>query len=150
MLTSSHPRSIVCFVAFVLVVAAGCCALSPVPVSHAHYNGPANEIPWVEIQPNLWRLTTAGDIVRALRPNMLLPRKASALHLASSLGPTDGGGIQVYVDGFRIGGLEVLERIPARAVLTVRRLTPSEATTRYGSGHTNVVIAVTMHPNAAR
>jgi hypothetical protein len=131
-------------------MALGCHASSVVPVSRWHHNRSANEIPWVEIEPNLWRLTTAGDIVRALRPSMLVPRDAGALHQVANPGTVDGRGIDVYVDDLWIGGREILEQIPALDVLNVRRLSSSEATLRYGTGHPNGVIVVTTHRNAAR
>ena len=41
----------------------------------------------------------------------------------------------VYMDGVRSGDLEELHLISAEDVDTITRLSPSDATTRYGTGH---------------
>jgi hypothetical protein len=50
--------------------------------------------------------------------------------------------IVVYVDGTRAGGTGFLRQVEASAVVSMRYLSPSEASTRYGSGHNGGVIQV--------
>ena len=52
-------------------------------------------------------------------------------------------GIQVYVDGTRVGGVDALRRLPTMTIFSIRRYTGTEAQTRFGVGHSNGVIAVT-------
>jgi hypothetical protein len=55
---------------------------------------------------------------------------------------TGGGGIMVYVDGVRRGGLDVLQSIGIEQVGELRFLDANDATTRYGTGHVYGAIEV--------
>ncbi|HEU4995641.1 MAG TPA: hypothetical protein VFT29_12525 [Gemmatimonadaceae bacterium] len=65
--------------------------------------------------------------------------------LRSELGAP--AGIQVYLDGIRMGGLGELKRIPAQGIHSIRHYTGTEAQTRFGPGHSDGVIAVSTRPD---
>jgi hypothetical protein len=48
----------------------------------------------------------------------------------------------VYVGGIRVGGIEALNNIVASTIGEIRRLDPTEATIRFGSGHADGAILV--------
>jgi hypothetical protein len=82
-----------------------------------------------------------GDLysaVQQLRPSFLQTR-----------GPTSTGVgtapevLQVYVNGVRTGDVSALRQLQAVDVKEVRRLSATEATQRYGTGHTMGAILVT-------
>jgi hypothetical protein len=52
--------------------------------------------------------------------------------------------MQVYVNGTKKGNLDALHQIQAIDVREVRRLSATEATQRYGTGHTMGAIVVTL------
>ncbi len=66
--------------------------------------------------------------IRSLRPSWLWRRGNATL---SNPDPRP----IVYLDGVRTGYLGELRLISADDVETIRRLSPSDATTRYGTGH---------------
>lgn len=78
---------------------------------------------------------TAYDLVRNVRPLWLRIRGATS--------PTTDGAIALYVDGARYGTSEDLRRISVTAVESMRYLSPSDATNRYGTGHVHGAILVT-------
>lgn len=61
--------------------------------------------------------------------------------------PGMNAGIQVYVDGNRIGGVQELRRLATSGVYSIRRYSATESQTRYGVGHSNGVIAVATGPD---
>jgi hypothetical protein len=73
---------------------------------------------------------TAMDVVRRLRPAWLRVR-------------TGGDEAVVYIDRTRRGGLELLRSLVVEVVLEMRYMSPSDATTRFGTGHRGGVILVT-------
>ncbi|MEK7380553.1 MAG: hypothetical protein AAB075_06040 [Gemmatimonadota bacterium] len=81
-------------------------------------------------------IQTAYDAVRRLRGAMLRTRPGGSVLQGSDP-------IWVYVDNVKAGGPEALENILASQVYEIRKLSASDATTRYGTGHTNGVILVT-------
>ena len=70
----------------------------------------------------------AYQAIQSLRPNWLWNRSNATLSDPEPL-PL------VYVDGVRSGDLEVLRLVSVDAVDTISRLSPSDATTRWGTGH---------------
>jgi hypothetical protein len=78
------------------------------------------------------QFSTAYDAVQALRSNWLRARVQD--------GTSDD--VVVYVDGSRAGGTSFLRQIDASTVLSIRYLSPSEASTRLGHGHSGGVIQV--------
>lgn len=101
------------------------------------------DISRAEIDTDVGRYGTAYDIVRTLRPGMLVTRGPTrAVQTPATVwqaNPT----IKVYLDGVQFGGVESLAMIPARDVLDVRWLSAVDATTRYGTGNAAGVIVVT-------
>jgi hypothetical protein len=101
------------------------------------------EITLAEIRAMGERPTTANDIVKMLRPRMLLGRTQTGIERPPAMHPNEIAGLHVHVDDTRIGDVDFLATIPAKAVASIRWLSPSEASTQYGNGHTAGVIAVT-------
>lgn len=81
---------------------------------------------------------TAFDVVQQLRPQYLRARGQRTLQRA------DAGEPVIYVDNLRAGGIDALRTIRAGEIEEIRYLTPSEATTRYGTGHLGGAIAVVL------
>ena len=79
---------------------------------------------------------SAHDAIESLRPTWLYYQGNATISNPNPL-PT------VYVDGIRTGYLEELHLISADAVDTITRLSPPDATTRYGTGHLAGAINVT-------
>lgn len=77
----------------------------------------------------------AYDLVRTLRPNWLRTRGRSSIYHENP--------IMVYVDGNRMGGVEMLSTVATIAIEEIRYYSPSEAHSRFGLNHTNGAIAVT-------
>lgn len=74
------------------------------------------------------------DVIRQHRPQWLTRRGMTSIN--------NEGGIVVYVDGNRMGGLEVLRNIAAETVESARHLSAGEATTRFGTGHAHGAIVI--------
>ena len=89
--------------------------------------------------------SNAYDLIKTLRPQWLRARGISTgMPDPSGGGVSDpGGGIAVYVDGARQGGLDQLENIGAERVQELRYLSANDATQKYGTGHTQGAIEVT-------
>ncbi len=79
----------------------------------------------------------AYDAVQALHSNWLITRPASQL---------SSDQVQVYYDNVRLGGIDELQAIPIQPIYYMRYFTATEATTRWGLGHTQGVIYVSTHP----
>ncbi len=77
------------------------------------------------------------DAVEALHSNWLITRPNSFRAQSEVL---------VYMDNIRLGGVAEMQNIPLTSVEYVRYFDPSEATTRWGIGHTQGVIYVSTHP----
>ena len=89
----------------------------------------------------------AYDIVRRLRPHFLRQRSVGAIEKPLN---NDGSrntaamktDIQVYVNGIRRGGTGSLRELSRDAVVDIFYLGPSDATTRFGTGHESGAILV--------
>ena len=80
----------------------------------------------------------AYEAIQRLRSDFLTYRGETSLYLSRSKSmPT------VYVDEQRYGEITVLENIPAQEVASIHLYRAWEATTKYGTGNTAGVIAVT-------
>jgi hypothetical protein len=79
---------------------------------------------------------TAFDAVQQLRPDFLRGR---SLNTRSRVRPQTP---LVYLDGTRLGELAQLRSIPATIVQSIRLISASDATTRWGTGHPAGVIEV--------
>lgn len=85
----------------------------------------------------------AAQVIRELRPSWFNDRggRLDPLGVRRIVTPK---GIRVYVDGVgRSNGLGALEMIVAEEIHEMRRLDASEATQRFGLGHTSGAILVT-------
>jgi hypothetical protein len=80
--------------------------------------------------------STAMDVIQRLRPEFVRGRGRSSVQDPTAQFPV------VYVDGVRTGGLEALRSISAIDVREIRYVNSTDATTRYGTGHTGGVIEV--------
>jgi hypothetical protein len=89
--------------------------------------------------------SNAYDLIKTLRPQWFRARGISTgMPDPSGGGVSDpGGGIIVYVDGSRVGGVDELENYGAERIEEMRFLNSSDATTKYGTGHTQGAIEVT-------
>lgn len=81
-------------------------------------------------------VSTAMDVVQRLRPEFLRGRGRASIQDPAAQFPV------VYVDGVRAGGIDALRTIGATDVLEIRYINSTDATTRYGTGHTGGVIEV--------
>ena len=90
------------------------------------------------------RTGAPADTSRAARPQVIQQRPIDD----GRTPPGMNAGIQVYVDDVRVGGLQELRRISANSVYSIRRYIGSEAQTRYGVGHSNGVIAISLQPES--
>jgi hypothetical protein len=82
-----------------------------------------------------------GDLflaVQQLRPTFLQTRGATSTGVG-----TAPEVLQVYVNGIRTGDVNALHQIQVIDVKEVRRLSATEATQRFGTGHTMGAILVT-------
>ena len=100
--------------------------------------GPADRISEAEINAGVYQ--NALEVVRNLRPGMLIPRGAAPD--ASGLGAASIP-IMVYMDDVRLGDIGSMVNIPAGRVVEIRFINARDATTRYGTGHGSGVILVT-------
>ena len=80
---------------------------------------------------------TALQVIEQLRPQFLRVRGIS------SMGNATTDAIWVYVDGTRMGTVDVLGNIGVHEIREIRYLNPSEATNRWGTGHVHGAIAIT-------
>lgn len=80
--------------------------------------------------------SSAYNAVERLRPTWLRPRGAPTLS-------QDNPFPVVYVDGMRRGDLDELQAMPVGDLQTIGYLSPADATTRFGLGHTSGAIVVT-------
>ena len=82
------------------------------------------------------------DAVRLLRPQWLNQRPNP-----SAIMPGSESDMVVYMDRIRFGAPEQLRQFPPSIAISVRFLTPSEATAEYGVGHLKGAIMVTTRRN---
>lgn len=78
---------------------------------------------------------TAFEVVQSLRPAWLRER-------ARSVTNPQGAQVAVYLDGVRMGGISALRQVRVHNIATMEFMTPSDATTRYGTGHAGGAILI--------
>ena len=83
-------------------------------------------------------LENALDAVQRLRPGMLRPRTTTF----QSGNQAAGVPVLVYSDEVKLGGIENLRSIPIGQVREIRYLSATDATQRWGTGHSSGVIQV--------
>jgi len=91
--------------------------------------GSANELSEADFTPDM-QVLTLYQAVQRLRPAWLRGR--------------GGQRPLVYVNGVRRGGVEELEALRVDQITTAERMSPSDATTRYGTDHGGGVIFVIL------
>ena len=79
----------------------------------------------------------AYDAIQNLRPNYLRSRGTQTFD------PTVSTQAAVYLDSQRYGDITALKSMTLDAIEEIRYLSPSDATSRYGTNHTAGVIEVT-------
>jgi hypothetical protein len=117
-----------------LVVLAGCGAREPGAGSSSSLRENHKRITVEEVR--MGPQSSAYDLVLALRPQWLRTRGPT------SLGGTTESPVQVYLDGVRLGGVNVLRRISVPTVDSFQFMDPIEASSRWGFGHDNGAIMI--------
>ncbi len=84
------------------------------------------------------------QLIQSERPFWLRSRGAITAQ-ASDEGIQDFP-LVVYIDNTRHGTLQDLVTIPTHGITEVRRLSPREATTRFGTGHPRGAILISTRP----
>lgn len=100
--------------------------------------GSLNHIPNGEIEAAGADLLNAYDLVSRLRPSMMRMRNQTG-------GSTSSGDVMgpvAYVDEIRLGNADLLRTVMRATVREIRFLSATDATTRWGTGHSNGVILV--------
>ena len=87
---------------------------------------PRNFISYEEIQ-TITTATTAQDLVELARPIWLRPKGIEP---------------QVYMNNIQMGGVESLENVSVNSIQEVRYLSPTEATTMFGTNNMGGVISI--------
>ena len=82
-------------------------------------------------------ISNAYDAIQRLRPDMLRKR------MGARTGEGASADIEIYVDGRHVGALETLRSIPAEQIKEILYLNSSDATLRFGTGHTEGAILIT-------
>mgnify|MGYP001131388778 CR=1 FL=1 len=118
------------FVTFCLLLFGACSTVQP----HGRPTLDRNVLTAAELERA--SAETAYEAVQRLRPEFLRVRGRISLEDPSASVPV------VYLDDMRLGGPEMLRAIRVSDVYEIRYLSPSDATTRYGTGHAGGVIAV--------
>jgi hypothetical protein len=135
--TPAHPhrvatgllqRATMCLALFVL---AACSSTGAAPG-----RGSSNVITRTEL--NTLDLSTAYDAVQRLRPHFLRGRGSTSIRDPNPVLPV------VYIAGVKQGGPEALHRVRVSEVEEIRYIGASDATTRYGTGHTGGAIEVVL------
>ena len=96
-----------------------------VPAGASTDNGPADRSVISEQEIAASKANDGYSVVRALRPNWLLP----------ATGASSRDEVQVYVEGSKAGSTAVLQRYDANTIRELRWLNGTDATTRYGTGN---------------
>lgn len=127
-----------------LVVAVACgafwagCTPTP-PAAHARHSGlcGSGRISADQAAAVGTAALTAYDVVERLCPLWLNDRGTHSVEA-----PVD---IVVYVDDVRVGGRDGLRLVSAGDLASVRRLSPTDASLRFGRGHGSGALLVATH-----
>ncbi len=88
--------------------------------------------------------STVYDAIRQLRPEFLNTRGRSSIMSPAADVP------RVFVDNMEMGDIEFLKSVNPSHVARVERLSPEQATTRWGTGYIGGAILVTTHAAEVR
>lgn len=86
-----------------------------------------------EIDRGQW--SDVYDLVRSLRPSWVRSRGVDSFE--------NPGEVQVYVDGTRLGGVQLLRTLPTHAIERLEWIDPVSAAGRWGLNHGHGVIYIT-------
>ena len=102
--------------------------------------GSSNLISSAEIEAAAPDIQNAFQLVERLRPMMLRPRNLTG----GSVGAGTVFGVVAYVEEVRLGDTEALATVMRATVREIRYIGATDATTRWGTGHSNGVIQVVL------
>jgi hypothetical protein len=150
---TSLRRRQCCSIALIVSAVTGC-GHPPHDLAFARESSVGDEIPRAMIDSLRGRVQTALDLVRLLRPTLLISRD-SRVAPSRTTGPfADTPGVRVYVDELYMGDAQTLAFIPARSVVSIRRYsgatTPPRYSPRYGERLTSGVIVIITSASAAQ
>jgi hypothetical protein len=98
----------------------------------------ANIISREELDAAPSSIQTVYEAIQQLRPAMLQTRAGRSAESGDdgrTGGDNSSGGIAVYTGGTRLGDINELRNVPIQQVASIQRLSASDATTRFGTGH---------------
>jgi hypothetical protein len=78
---------------------------------------------------------TAYDVIQRLRPNFLRTRGAVHGSPSGTTNNLEQVDLVVYLNETRLGGTDQLRQIPTTEIREVRYYSASDATTKWGTGH---------------
>ena len=117
-----------------LVIFASACSSAPGPNQTVRSSAGSNTITEAELERFAGQ--PLEQAIQRLRPQFLRTRGPGTI--------TQGAqGVVVYLGTTRMGGVEALNQIRTGDVVSVRYLSPSEATQRFGLDHTGGAIVLT-------
>jgi hypothetical protein len=119
-----------------VIVAAVAVACAPPATSGGRASRDNNFITTEEIAAS--QTTNVYDAINNLRPMFLRSRGQTTFD------PSVVQTAVVFVDGQKFGSVETLKTMPVLQVTSIRFLTPSDATTKYGTGYMAGIIEVSM------
>ena len=114
---------------------AGTAGSAPRPV-----RGSLNLITNSEIETAGNDVISAYELVQRLRPGMMRARNQTA----GNVGEGNAFGVIAYADEVRLGDVEQLRTVMRGTVREIRFVSATDATTRWGTGHSNGVIQVIL------
>jgi hypothetical protein len=123
---------------FVALVAIGCASggSSSDPASASRARSATDVITADELAKI--EITDAYSAIQRLRPNFLQTRGVASMNTAGA-----NSGPVVYLDNNKIGAVATLRQISTSEIKEIRYLGASDATQRFGTGHTSGAILVT-------
>ncbi|NIP80490.1 MAG: hypothetical protein GWM90_15230 [Gemmatimonadetes bacterium] len=115
------------------VVLTGSCVSGPAGDGAGRAGGSADVITRAEIERGQW--SNVYDLVSTLRPRWVRSRGPDSLE--------NPGQVQVYVDGTRLGDVQLLRTLPTHAIERLEWIDPVSAAGRWGLDHAHGVIFIT-------
>ena len=122
----------------ILLVAGACGGASPAARPEGPVQSRLDLITFEEIRVR-GQYSNLYDLVQVLRPRWLRTQGPD-----SFVGPQ--GQVQVHIDGNRMGGVEVLRRLSARGVTSLRWVGPIDAGAQFGLNHSHGAIVISTAP----
>lgn len=97
-----------------------------------------------EIAASQGRAQNALEVIQRLRPQMLRPRVGTTSSMSGGAGSDASGMVTlvVYMENQRLGDVQQLVNISIDQLREIRYISPTDATTLWGTGHAAGVIQV--------